>query len=747
MTVANWDLPFAGLIQEVGILGGLAQGEPQVSIDATKTRLFARRFLQALSPPLCGIDLNKVNMILEGNGDAGKALSDAREIVVPNFSKEFSSAAPLRSIGSKIFRGEQSQLDLGILPAEWRDEHTSLFPATYPKRDFQPEYKALYDNLIEKMNAIRVTDGWKYMAQAIQEFENHTWSVPENPSDRECDVSLFDRMRTISAVAACLHRAENKDKPFLFVSGDFGGIQKYIYGIPHKILKETGSAKGSSKALRGRSLRVRLITEDIATRILYETNCSLAHRILTAGGRLYLLLPNTAECRTALQSCDRNLGEWSLRTTNGELRFNLAHIELSKSNVREFGNAQRLANEALEDRASRPLGSVLTAEAAWKTDEFLRKIPADDRSFEPDRKLGEDIPRNDAVLLMENPIGSELPFSTAKFSDDEDLRNTARIVLRWPKDKPSWGVRARVSRYVPRNAQREILTFEEIAEQAQGRKALGFFRADIDNLGYIFGNALTKTSGGSSLTRVVALSRTLEGFAAGYVDELIEKEFKCLYVVYSGGDDMFLVGPWDQMIAFAIRLREELTRYMSGNSQWGISAGIYIATPGTPILGAAEAAENLLSKAKAQPEKNALAVFDQVLDWKSAKAGLDQGNQLVSWIKNDIMSVSQIRRHLGYAKMKQEYQDLLKQIDNTQDVSALSGKYKHALEPHPLRYAYLLENDLIRNWGKRIHDLRQEKLQALEWAERLTSSGFEHATSRVFSCKYVLNAIRTKVEE
>lgn len=151
--------------------------------------------------------------------------------------------------------------------------------------------------------------------------------------------------------------------------------------------------------------------------------------------------------------------------------------------------------------------------------------------------------------------------------------------------------------YVPLNDKGQILTFEDISEKSRwqrddktfGSDLIGVLKADIDNLGLVFSKGFEiprKVEEGipeldrKTISRYLTLSRMIELFFSGWmreimaadnkeaiIDELkglegIDKDrfvrylktdyvdFKNIYTVYSDGDDLVLVGPWETMIIF-----------------------------------------------------------------------------------------------------------------------------------------------------------------------------------------------------
>ncbi len=208
-----------------------------------------------------------------------------------------------------------------------------------------------------------------------------------------------------------------------------------------------------------------------------------------------------------------------------------------------------------------------------------------------------------------------------------------------------------------------ILPFDLLAEFAEGDKKLGFFRADVDYLGLILSDGLRYNEFGNeeiyTISRIATLSRMLDLFFAGYLNRLAEEVSLCyvkraiesykqrserlsaseierkellekvydekgdklkigslIYTVYSGGDDLFIIAPYDLAIEFALKLREEFREFTCQNPEFGISGGIYIGRHDTPIHLVAKFAEELEIKAKKQRiGKDMIAMFDKALLW------------------------------------------------------------------------------------------------------------------------------------
>ncbi len=80
-------------------------------------------------------------------------------------------------------------------------------------------------------------------------------------------------------------------------------------------------------------------------------------------------------------------------------------------------------------------------------------------------------------------------------------------------------------------------------------------------------------------------------------------------IVYSGGDDVFIIGAWDDIIGFAVDLNDSLSDYAQGTLT--ISAGIGIYPEKYPVAAMARQTGELEDASKAYPGKNAVTLFDE----------------------------------------------------------------------------------------------------------------------------------------
>ena len=265
-------------------------------------------------------------------------------------------------------------------------------------------------------------------------------------------------------------------------------------------------------------------------------------------------------------------------------------------------------------------------------------------------KLGQDILTQDLVFVIsEEKIDGGIKI----FGKDKDLYMYAvniedidmfkgKILRIYSKNnllESDLSIRLYLADYSAKNENDEVMTFDDLAKSScktdKGIKRLGVLRLDIDDLGIAFSSGFVSDkdkiednlryatlsryadlSKDISMFFKVAINKICAGDLTGCVD-FEEKAFNIfgiakapkrkVNIIYAGGDDLFLVGAWDEVLEVAIDINRAFKQFTNGKLT--LSAGMAMFSPTYPISKMAEIAGLLVQMSKNRKDKNSIALF------------------------------------------------------------------------------------------------------------------------------------------
>lgn len=209
-------------------------------------------------------------------------------------------------------------------------------------------------------------------------------------------------------------------------------------------------------------------------------------------------------------------------------------------------------------------------------------------------------------------------------------------------------------------------TFEGLTQIITGDKSsetyLGILRMDVDNLGNIFINGLPEKQ--RTFAAYATLSFQLDLFFSGYLNTIREKYKDWVNILYSGGDDVFAVGRWKEIIEFTADIRDAFEKFV-GRNDITISGGIAIVNNKFPIAKAAELAGEAEKCSKKHKDKNAITFLGETVSWdKEFDTVAMYKNSFVDLIKSHNMSRSILHKLMQFASI-QKYNNKMVLEDNT----------------------------------------------------------------------------------
>lgn len=517
-------------------------------------------------------------------------------------------------------------------------------------------------------------------------FQQHAWCLPSPLAG----VSLYDTARIHAAVAAAL----TADSGLLLVGGDVSGVQEFIYSI---------SAAGATRQLRGRSFYLQLLTEACAHYLLHQAGMPFCNLLYAGGGRFYVLLPASFESR--LGEWRRAIGRLLLDAHGGALYLALGGVRFAPQEYNE-STWQELTRR-IDDVKRRRFADLDDATFARLFEPTQPEPPPDveEQSAEPLDAMGEsleDLGRRLArvKLLSVEPtepravsfrhrearwhdVLCSLGLSVVPLDDSRDyhadLDHRRRVLLiddstdsqtlalgrqdvvgtRYTVAVAQLATERDVAQYqaLERDADDDqtvrpgdVKPFNLLAEQSIGARRMGVLRMDVDDLGDLFGRRLSRPAGLAGLAVTASLSTTLSRYFEGWVGELCRRANDDggaggVYAVYSGGDDLFLVGSWHRMPRLAQQIRNDFARYVLGRAPNAgetlpitLSGGITLHAARYPLYQAADDAAEALDAAKrhARPDrhaKDAVTFLGRTLGWEHFGEAADLCAALVDLVQ------------------------------------------------------------------------------------------------------------------
>lgn len=225
--------------------------------------------------------------------------------------------------------------------------------------------------------------------------------------------------------------------------------------------------------------------------------------------------------------------------------------------------------------------------------------------------------------------------------------------------------------------------------RCHGTEALGVLKADVDRLGMLFGCGLPDER--FTLSRLATMSRQLNNFFSLYLPHLLRtsEKFYDVYTVFAGGDDLFLIGPWNRMADLAQFLREKFTEYVSHNPEITFSAGITAHKPNTPVDKLADASEVALALAK-DGGRNRITMFDETVTWDAFAKLLNNRATMEAWLERKLLSRGMLYRFNHLVNLAAKEKEISEQ--QTADLSDMEC----------LKWPAMFRYSLARNIDKKL---------------------------------------------
>lgn len=679
-------------------------------------------------------------------------------------AREFRSV-PLYSVFDRLNLSENKkeknlQYNIGIPEGEM------LFPQEISKLDTKElaEHMKGFGNEINRMASVGTSDFNNALGNLLSILEKYLWCIPSNTQENIPDVSLFDHLKTTAAIAAASYRyhefhgelsdeaaiTNDTTEKFLLVTGDLSGIQSYIFDIANI------GVGGTAKRLRARSFYLQALTQAVALKILTLSELPICNQIMASGGRFYLLLPNTDESIKILGEIRSSLDRELMERFGASINLNLAWKAFCGKEFSDFGRLVGHISNALNLAKTRPFESLLKNSDSWQEENFLLdhiggmgpcgacgKLPAicleDDIPIcwrcSEDSQIARDIVRARYIAYYDSKEGNfQLPLGMSISLDVDKPKARPQLVVKlkgWDftglEELPiSHG---NMVNYIPivekdtchecgacdeQLSPRDILQFKCIAKRARGKDYLGVVKADVDNLGALFSIGISEDGEpAATISRTCTLSRMLDHFFGTWVQSTLETKYRNFYSIYSGGDDLLIVGPWDEVTPFAQELYGEFRRYTGFNRDITLSAGVYPFKPALPIYRVVDEVDKELEIAKEVPAyrrdrgRDQFAMFGFPMGWEDLEEMYKEVWDLTNWVDRGDVGGVFLNRLMTFWDMYLRYR---------QEGDILGLKYLPFLSYYISRN--LKDKEEVRTWAEGLKDIEGKRINYLGFISR-----------------------------
>jgi len=530
------------------------------------------------------------------------------------------------------------------------------------------EYSQIYEKFNKELSENGVDfSKTGYINSLINIMESLMSFVPSSTNKNEiADISLFQHSTLTACIASCIYdyfkekgiknykefcfdnnKKLRQEDVFLLVRADVSGIQDFIYTI---------SSKGALKSLRGRSFYLELMIEHIADEILSALSLSRANILYTGGGGFYLLLPNTEKSINVIKTMKKRVNDFLLErfSVNLYIEFGWAAASAEKlmndneddnegmaavykrvSEMISKGKLSRYDQDQLkhifspkkpmhEERECRICGIssrlIKNAEGQYECETCNQLI-----------KLGDRLVRSesDEVLVFKVMKGEQEGLNLPSYDgityvlDIDKLENVRKredednIMRIYSKNKYIAGLKSSsnimvcdYSRIKGEENRNKPIEFEDLAKDSKGISRIGVLRVDVDNLGQLFSQGFRPEGRNRNLQtigRYTAISRSLSYFFKNVINNIARNKKYSIVIVYSGGDDVFIVGAWDQIILFSEDVREYFKIFTCDSLSF--SAGIGFFKYSYPIARMALEVGELERFSKREAGKDSVSLF------------------------------------------------------------------------------------------------------------------------------------------
>lgn len=517
--------------------------------------------------------------------------------------------ARLYSVLSEVHFGKEKN-DNSIFSLSTRDQ-MNIPDANFVRKSLKEsvdEYKTLFDEFadeIEKNIYLKKRVNfiaYNYMYNLLNKY---LVTVPASTyGGVKSAVSLFDHLKISSAIASCLYDKTCYDQEmFYMLEIDVSGIQSFIY----QVVEGSGTKPGLSKALRGRSILVGLITNAISYAFLNEFGLTVSNILFNTGGGSMILLPYNQSIEKRVMDLSKKIRKSLFDFFQTDITFVNAMLPVNKKELETFQTDKAIELKSLLGRNKMRKYQDIIDDADFFFDkiDFNSKCNTCGRVSKSEQcfickmveKISQIYTKNESfgivydfnkTIDIKNIETLDLGFVRLLFINDKSYLIDDEIS--WYVDSINnfgFGNEIMTANDVPLDKDSNtILSFEKILKltpEEYGDKKLAILKMDVDNLGGIFAFGLKASDEPRvqrSISKYVTMSRLMEFFfgheiknicreVSLKINENIDDKVKngtMFYINYAGGDDLVIIGSAYSIVELALEIHKRFTEFTNNKN-------------------------------------------------------------------------------------------------------------------------------------------------------------------------------------
>lgn len=480
--------------------------------------------------------------------------------------------------------------------------------------------------------AVSLTE--EYIPSVLNLLEATMSFMPSSTDvNEEVDISLFDHMKLTAAYACAIkqylddnkitdYRNElfkntqkfYKKQAFALVGFDLKGIEDFIYTI---------TSKAAHKQLRSRAFYAEMLTQNFLDTLLEALGLSEANILYASADHGYIIMGNTAENKEIVRKVQKAFNDFLLENFGIKLYLTIGYTTFSSSQVTESASSKEYARifREVDDMLKKNDMNRYTAEDLIKMNAFQ----GDGRECavchtvsnlaegknkcilcEKLENFSSDIQNQDYFIINDNPQG--LPVGQGLYlntTNEEKIKSQAELYGKvYSKNQLNTGMLLGKYLWVSDFSETPNNDYSRYAQrpwslennQVIGIKRMAALMIDVDDLyaGYLAGFQAQENGRFTAMSRYATLSRRLSIFFKLFVNDCA-KDYH-VSIIYSQGDDIFLLGAWDDVLSFTAKLYKAFENWTAGEMTF--SAGVGLVPDKTPINIIARETKQLLKKSK-----------------------------------------------------------------------------------------------------------------------------------------------------